>query len=92
MTVAAERVVVGTAAVQLTSGSTATDYRMGSSLVACNRGASPVDLGDSGVAVGAGFELAPGETVTVLLEPGERVYAVAAVAGVRVDVLRQGLA
>lgn len=56
-------------------------------LLVKNTGAAAVDLGASGVASAAGFDLAVGATAEVLLDPGDVLYAVTATAAT-VSVLR----
>lgn len=51
-------------------------------------GAEPVYLGPSDVAAGTGYELDAGESITVVLEPNEVLYAVSTATGADVTVLR----
>jgi hypothetical protein len=79
------RVTVGTTAVQLYAASGGTRAR----LLVTNRGTAPVFLGGDGTVTTAnGYELTNGTSVTVEVESGDEVFAVAGTAGHRVDVLR----
>lgn len=50
-----------------------------------------IDIGGPDVASGAGFELAPGEVVSVDLGPTEKLYGIAAAGTVSVHVLTSGI-
>lgn len=87
---------VTTSATPLTTAET--DDIQGSSVLVTNRHASAsVDVGDSGVTVGGGYELKAGESVTIDLEAtsgqhaNEGAFAIAASGTVRCDVLEQGV-
>lgn len=86
MALTSARVTVGTSAAALTA--TETDVVSGTRVTVTNRDATnSVDLGDSSVTSGAGYELKAGETVTFVLGAGEQLHAISA-GSVRVDVLR----
>jgi hypothetical protein len=82
------RASVGTTAVEL-SGTD--DASSGHYVLATNRAAGSVFLGAADVTAAAGFELAPGETVSADLRPNERLYAIAASGTQAVHVLRTGV-
>lgn len=84
MAVTATRVTVSTSAVALNTATTA-----GMQLTIKNTSANAADLGPSGVAAGAGFDLAAGATVTVDLGPGDVLHAIrSAAADATIAVLR----
>lgn len=86
---ASSQTTVGTSASKL---SVADDNTGGESVVVRNRHATAsIYLGGSGVTTANGFEVLPGESVTLDLR-GEDVYAIAGVAGVTVHVLSAGVA
>lgn len=92
MAVRGSRVGVTNAATPLNGGD-AGDYREGKRILVTNRSAVSLDIGGEDVATGAGMELAVGEAMSMELERGEVVHAVAATAGPhRVDVLLGGVA
>lgn len=62
---------MSTTAVALNTAST-----RGQSLVLKNTSANAADLGASTVTAAAGFDLAAGATVTVVLAPGDVLYAI----------------
>lgn len=84
MAVSASRVTVSTTAVALNTASTA-----GQKLIVRNTdAANAADLGASGVAAGAGFQLAGATQVMVELAPGDVLYAIRSTADVVLAVLR----
>lgn len=87
MAASGARLTVSTSAVALNAASVS-----GQTLVIRNIDATDTcDLGGSGVTAGAGFRLAPNETVTVAVAAGEQVFAIrTAAADVVVTVLRTG--
>lgn len=86
---ASSQTTVGTSASKL---SVADDNTSGESVVVRNRHATAsIYLGGSAVTTANGFEVLPGESVTLELR-GDEVYAVAAVASVPVHVLSAGVA
>lgn len=61
----------------------------GSTVLVCNRGTSPVFVGSAAVTTATGFQLDPGTSISLDLDPAESLSAIAATAGpFRVDVLR----
>lgn len=75
-----KRVTVGAAATKVGS--------LGQLVTLHNRDATnSVDLGGSGVTAGAGYELKPGDVLTVDLRGSGDLYAIADVGTPRVDVL-----
>lgn len=90
MALSGRRVSVGTSATPLTTS--ATDLVAGQSLLVHNpaTNSASVDLGASSVTTGAGFALAPGESVSIDTF-GDVLYAVAASGTVTVHVLETGL-
>lgn len=89
MAVQPDQVAVGTTATELTTAPT--DTVAGQSLAIRNKGTASVYLGGAGVTTGNGFELAAGESLSVDLAEGERLYAIAASGTVPVHVLRTGV-
>jgi hypothetical protein len=91
MAVTSARVTVSTVAVALNT--LETDVVAGSRLVVKNQdAANSVDLGDSSVTAGTGFELKAGLSVQIDMPKGEQLYAIRSnAADVRVDVLRAGV-
>lgn len=91
MALDSERVNVGDTATALTAVDS--DAVSGGAVVAINRdGTNSVDLGASDVAFGSGFELAAGDSASIDLASGERLFAIADTGlTVRVDVLRAGV-
>lgn len=71
MAVAHSRVLVSTAAVALNAAASG-----GMTLVVTNTTANAADLGSSSVAAGAGLPLAANASTTVILGPGEVLYAI----------------
>lgn len=57
----------------------------------CRTAATSVDVGGSTVTTGAGFELSTAEELRLQLQAGEVLFAVHAVGGARVDVLRTSI-
>jgi len=90
MAITAARVTVSVAAVALNAAET--DTVAGSVLILKNTSANAADLGPSGVAAGAGFDLAAGATLSLQLPPGEILYAIrTAAADATITVLRVGV-
>lgn len=87
MAISGTRVTVGSAATALfTADSDASHVTLRSRAAATN-----IDIGGPTVAVGAGFELQPGDSLTVPLTVGEVLYAIHATGGARLDVIRSGI-
>lgn len=61
----------------------------GSSIIVRNKGTASIDLGGSDVVYGEGFELEPGESIS--LETDERIFAISFSDAVRVDILQTGI-
>lgn len=92
MTAAARRVPVTDAATKLNSPPS--DNVSGSSIDVKNPSGSvnSIDLGGDGVASGAGYELAPGQSKSFTLDAGEDLFAIApAAASITVHVLELGV-
>lgn len=83
MSVTAERVAVGTSATALNAQGTAA-----LELTIRNAGGASVFLGDASVTASTGLELTTGETMTVRVDGGDRLHAVAATGTEEVHVLR----
>jgi hypothetical protein len=64
------------------------DNNSPTSILVRNRGAVSVWLGASAVTTGTGFELAAGDFQTIMLDPGEVLYATATSGTQRVDAVR----
>lgn len=62
----------------------------GRSVIITNRGGGTVDLGPPGVTSGSGYGLMVGESVSMELDTGERIYAISSAAAT-VHVLEQGV-
>lgn len=60
-------------------------------VVRCRTAATSVDVGGSTVTTGAGFELSTAEELRLTLQQGEVIFAVHAVGGARLDVLRTSI-
>lgn len=92
MAITSERITVTDAAAVLLSGAE-TDRSMGLSVLVVNRDATnSVDLGGADVVSGSGFELKASEQVSVDLESGAELYAIAAAAETaECHVLRNGV-
>jgi hypothetical protein len=90
MAITAARVTVSTSAVALNAAEA--DTVSGSTLTLKNTSANAADLGPAGVTAGAGFDLAAGATLTVVLPPGELLYAIrSAASDATIAVLRVGV-
>lgn len=83
MSVTAERVTVSTSATALNAQGTAA-----LELTIRNAGGASVFLGDASVTASTGLELTAGETMTVRVDGGDRLHAVAAAGSEVVHVLR----
>jgi hypothetical protein len=81
MAVTAERVTVETTAVALNPGSSAGTH------LRITNGAVVIDLGDSGVTAGTGFEVPADGELTVEIDPGDVLYAISGTSSI-VQVLR----
>lgn len=69
-----------------------TDTVAGSTLYLKNTSANAADLGPTGVTAGTGFDLAAGASVTVILPPGEILFAIrSAASDATIAVLRIGV-
>lgn len=89
MAVQAAQVSVGTTETELTG--TQTDATAGQSLVVRNRGTADVFVGGTGVATSTGFKLAAGDSVSLELGQGEKLYGIVAAGSESVHVLRVGV-
>jgi hypothetical protein len=88
--ITAARVTVSTSAVALNAAET--DTVSGSTLILKNTSANAADLGPAGVTAGAGFDLAAGATLTVVVPPGELLFAIrSAASDATIAVLRTGV-
>lgn len=90
MAITTARVTVSTSAVALNVAET--DTVSGATLIIKNTSANAADLGPAGVTAAAGFDLAAGASVTVILPPGEILFAIrSAAADATLAVLRIGV-
>lgn len=89
MAVSGKRVSVTTAATRLDTADS--DVVAGKSLAITNAGAAAVDLGPSTVTTGAGYSLGAGASVSLDLNAGEQLFAIAASGTVDVHVLESGV-
>lgn len=79
------RVTVGTTAVELYAVRGGTSAR----ITATNRGSASVFLGsDATVTTANGYELPAGETIEVVMQSGDELFAIAGTAGHDVHLLR----
>lgn len=89
MAVMSQQVSVGTSGFRLDSGLSASTALV--SLLVRNRGTVAVYVGGSGVTTGNGFQLDPGESMSIDLRFADAgVYALAASGTQRVDVMQAG--
>lgn len=80
---------VGTSETELTG--TQTDSTAGQSLVVQNRGAADVFVGGTGVTTSTGFKLAAGDSVSLDLGQGEKLFGIVATGTVTCHILRAGV-
>lgn len=86
----AGRLVVGVAAVRVKAAET--DNFQGERVIVFNRTAASIFLGtDNTVTITTGVELLQNDRLEVFLEPAEDLWAIAAAAGGRLDVIRFGV-
>lgn len=90
MSVSAANITVSTVAVLLTVAET--DTVSGSQVLLKNTSANAADLGPASVTAGAGFGLAAGASLQIVLPPGEAIYAIrSAASDATISVLRIGV-